>query len=165
MNNIYFIGSTMGVGKITTCNAVKVKLNNSVFLHGDWCWDIHPFKVTEETKQMVIKSICFLLNSFIQCSEYKNIIFCWVMHEQSIIDDIVSRLNLEKCNVKFLTLTCNAQALKTHLIKDINAGIRTEDIISRSIERLPLYDKLNTYKVDISNMSPEEAADFIIENR
>jgi hypothetical protein len=46
--------------------------------------------VTEETKTMVIKNISFLLNSFLSCSTYENIIFCWVMHESSISDSILS---------------------------------------------------------------------------
>lgn len=58
----------MGVGKTATCQILKQKLNNSVFLDGDWCWDMHPFQVTEETKQMVLENIGFLLNSFIRCS-------------------------------------------------------------------------------------------------
>lgn len=40
---------------------------------------------------MVLENICFLLNNFIRCSEYENIVFCWVMHEQAIIDEFVSR--------------------------------------------------------------------------
>ena len=89
MKNVYLVGGTMGVGKTTVCQQLKRKLPNSVFLDGDWCWDADPFWVTEETKKMVLENICFLLNQFIQCSVYDNIIFCWVMHQQEIIDYIV----------------------------------------------------------------------------
>ena len=51
MKNLYIIGGTMGVGKTTTCQILKQKLKNSVFLDGDWCWDMNPFKVTDETKK------------------------------------------------------------------------------------------------------------------
>ena len=91
LKNIYIIGGTMGVGKSTVSQILKEKLNNSIFLDGDWCWDAHPFQVTEETKQMVLQNICFLLNQFIRCSAYENIICCWVMHEQGIIDEIISQ--------------------------------------------------------------------------
>ena len=164
MKNIYLIGGTMGVGKTTTCQIIKNKLNNCVFLDGDWCWDMHPFQVTEETKQMVLENIRFLLNKFIKCSAYENIVFCWVMHEQTIIDYIVSRLDTANCKVHLISLVCSEQALQARLRKDVDAGIRTEDVISRSIERIPLYDKLNTYKVDVSKITPEQAADFIIRN-
>lgn len=164
MKNIFLIGGTMGVGKTTTCRIIKNKLNNSVFLDGDWCWDMHPFQVTDETKQMVLENICFLLNNFIKCSAYENIVFCWVMHEQTIIDNIVSRLDTTNCKVRSISLVCSEQALQARLRKDVDAGIRMEDVVRRSIERIPLYEKLNTYKVDVSKMIPEQAADFIIRN-
>lgn len=162
MKNIYLIGGTMGVGKTATCRIMKYKLNNSVFLDGDWCWDMHPFQVTDETKKMVQENICFLLNNFIKCSLYENIIFCWVMHEQHIIDYITSHINTQNCKVHAISLVCSEAALQARLIKDAEAGIRTEDIIKRSVERLPLYEKLNTIKVDVSDITPEQAADYII---
>ena len=57
MKNLYIIGGTMGVGKTTVSQIMKMKLCNSVFLDGDWCWDSNPFRVTEETKEMVIQYI------------------------------------------------------------------------------------------------------------
>lgn len=164
MKNVFLIGGTMGVGKTTTCQIIKNKLNNCVFLDGDWCWDMHPFQVTDETKSMVEENICFLLNNFIKCSAYENIIFCWVMHVQSIIDDIVSRLETENCRIHAISLICNKQALQARLRKDVDTGIRTEDVINLSIQRMPLYEKLNTYKVDVSKINAEQAADYIISN-
>lgn len=163
MKKLIFVGGTMGIGKTTTCQLLKIKLNNSVFLDGDWCWDMHPFQVTDETKRMVLDNISYLLNNFIHCSAYENIIFCWVMHEQAIIDDILSHLDTANCKVYSISLICNEQALETRLQKDIAAGKRTEDVRKRSLERLPLYKNLDTSKVDVSDMTPEQAADFIIQ--
>lgn len=42
MKTVYLIGGTMGVGKTTVCQLMKAKLPNSVFLDGDYCWDMHP---------------------------------------------------------------------------------------------------------------------------
>ena len=81
MKTLYMIGGTMGVGKTTVCQQLKQDLPNSVFLDGDWCWDASPFQVTDETKAMVTNNICYVLNNFLKCSAYENIIFCWVMHE------------------------------------------------------------------------------------
>ena len=163
MKHIFLIGGTMGVGKTTTCRIMKTKLNNSVFLDGDWCWDMHPFQVTDETKQMVMENVCFLLNNFLRCSAFENIVFCWVMHEQAIIDGILSRIETSNFKIHLISLVCGEQALRTRLSKDVKAGIRTEDVIRRSIERIPFYEVLNTIKVDVSNRSPEQAANFIIE--
>jgi len=65
---------------------------------------------------------------------------------------------------QIISLVCSEQALHARLKKDVDAGIRTEDVIRRSIERIPLYEKLNTYKVDVSKIIPEQVADFIIRN-
>ena len=95
MKKLILIGGTMGVGKTATSSLLKQKLNQSVFLDGDWCWDMHPFIVNEQTKAMVMKNICFMLNQFIHCPVYETILFCWVMHEQGIIDEILSNLDVE----------------------------------------------------------------------
>lgn len=153
----------MGVGKTSTCQILKMKLQDSVFLDGDWCWDMHPFQVTLETKKMVLENISFLLNNFIHCTAYENIIFCWVMHEQAILDDILSRLDTADCQVNLISLVCSREALQERLQKDIDVKIREKDVISRSLERIALYEKLETIKIGVSDISPEQAAELIAE--
>ena len=153
----------MGVGKTTICQKLKELLPDSVFLDGDWCWDMSPFKVTEETKAMVMDNICYILNNYIHCSAFNNIIFCWVMHEQRIIDDIVSALDTRECEVKLISLICGEQQLRKRLQKDIDARIRQRDILQRSIARLPLYESLDTIKIDVSDISAEQTAKIISE--
>lgn len=160
--NLYLIGGTMGVGKTTTCRQLQQKLPDCVFLDGDWCWDMHPFTVNEETKTMVVENIAFLLNQFLRCNTYKNVVFCWVMHQESIWEDILSRLNTEGIDVRCVALTCSEEALTARLQKDIDAGLRQPDIIPRSVERIPLYAALTAEKLDVSDLTPEEAAEKII---
>lgn len=152
----------MGVGKTTVCQLMKEKLDNSVFLDGDWCWDSHPFQVTDETRKMVIQNICFLLNQFIHCSAYQNIIFCWVLHEQSIIDTILTNIDKSDCTLKIISLICDETELEARLRKDIAAGIRGEDILKRSISRIGNYFRLNTVKINTNNKTPTEIAAEII---
>lgn len=161
MKQLYLIGGTMGVGKTAVCQRLKRLLPNSVFLDGDWCWDSDPFQVTDETKEMVIDNICYIINNFIRCSVYDNIIFCWVMHEQSIIDTIYSRLNVENCNVKIISLLADEKNLKNRIENDVMAGIRYIDVLDRSIARIPFYEKLNTIKINTNNKSIAEIADEI----
>lgn len=162
MKHIYMIGGTMGVGKTAVCRILKNKLSNCVFLDGDWCWDMQPFQVTSETKKMVMENICFLLNQFICCSAYENIVFCWVMHEQTIIDEILSKLKTDGCMVHGISLICDAHVLRERLQKDVDAGIRMEDVIERSIARIDLYEKLDTQKIDVSRMTPEQVAEHLL---
>ena len=161
MKTIYLIGGTMGVGKTTVCQKTKETLPNAVFLDGDWCWDANPFKVTEETKTMVLRNICFLLNSFLHCSAYENVIFCWVMHEQSIINTIIDALDTADCKVVKVSLTVDEANLKSRLLADIESGIRTADVIDKSIARIGMYQNLDTVKINTNGKSISEIADAI----
>ena len=76
MKHLYLIGGPMGVGKTTVCQQLKQTLPYSVFLDGDWCWDASPFQVTPETRAMVLDNICHLLNNFLACTAYQNVVFC-----------------------------------------------------------------------------------------
>jgi len=162
MKTVYLVGGTMGVGKSITCQILKKKLSNSVFLDGDWCWDANPFQVTEETKSMVLDNICYLLNNFIHCSAYENIIFCWVMHKQSIIDSILEKLDIKNCIVKVISLVCDVDSLKERLNEDINKGLRMADVVERSVVRIPLYHELDTIKINSSDKSVEAVVKEIL---
>ena len=146
----------MGIGKTTVCQYLKKELFNSVFLDGDWCWDASPFQVTDETKGMVLDNITHVLNNFIRCSAYENIIFCWVMHEQSIIDAILEKLDLSDCRVRSISLIAGEKVVRERIASDIAKGIRTPDAVERSLARLPLYQKLNTIKIDTTGKSVPE---------
>lgn len=163
MKRLIFINGTMGVGKTSTCKELLGLLQPSVFLDGDWCWYMNPFCVTDETKHMVESNICFLLNSFLSCSEYENVIFCWVMHQETIMNSLLKKLNLTNVEVYKITLSVSKEALTQRLKRAIENGERTSDVLQRSLDRLPLYQKMNTIHIDISNISPVQAAKKIIE--
>lgn len=161
MKKLVFINGTMGVGKTTISQQLKQQLPYSVFLDGDWCWDASPFVVTEETKTMVIDNIVYVLNNFLKCQAYETVIFCWVMDEQEIIDSIVSKLSMPYQMFVF-SLICSKEALVKRLKKDIELGIRKEDVLERSIEKLSKYQQIDSIKVDVSNMNPEQVVTNIL---
>ncbi len=161
MKSLIMINGTMGVGKSETSRELQKILTHSVFLDGDWCWYMRPFVVTDETKGMVMDNIAHLLNSFIGCSAIENIIFCWVMHEQSILDEVLSRLNTSECRVSVFTLIADEAQLKKRIANDITDGIRMPDSTERSIERMAGYQDMNTEKIDVSNISAKQAAQII----
>ena len=158
---IYLIGGPMGVGKTTVCQLLKRRLDHAVFLDGDWCWDSDPFVVNDETKAMVLDNISHVLNNFIACSAYENVILCWVMHEQSIIDHILSHVDMGECEIRLISLTADEDTLIDRLNKDIEQGIRTPEVIGRSLAKLPLYDKLDTIKIDTTGKTPEQIVNEI----
>jgi len=163
MKHLYLIGGPMGVGKTAACRALQQRLDRCVFLDGDWCWDMRPFQVTAETRRMVMDNICYMLNRFLGCSAYDHVIFCWVMHQQEILEELRSRLELKNCAVHAISLTCSEEVLRARLERDIRNGLRRPDAVERSLGYLPLYAGLDTRKLDVSALSPEETAAEIME--
>ena len=84
------------------------------------------------------------------------------MHEQGIIDEIIAKLETENCLVHTISLICDADSLRKRLQKDVDAGLRSADVIQRSIARIGLYEKVDTEKIDVSHITPERAAKKII---
>lgn len=87
------------------------------------------------------------------------------MHEQGIIDEIIAKLETENCLVQTFSLICDADSLRKRLQKDIDAGIRSADVIQRSIARIGLYEELDTKKIDVSHITSEQAAERIINEK
>jgi len=158
MKKLIIVGGTAGVGKTATCRELQKILPRNVFLDGDWCWDMRPFVVTGETIKMVEGNIAHLLNSFLGCSEFENVIFCWVLHQQKILDDLIARLDHEGWAIHCFSLVSSKEALSERLSRDIAEGKREPGIIERSVARMPLYGALDTVKIDVSTISPPAAA-------
>jgi len=161
VKNLILINGTMGAGKTATSRQIQKMLPKCVFLDGDWCWDASPFIVTDETKNMVQNNIGYLLNNFLNCSAYENVIFCWVMHEESIIDEILSLVQHNDYHVFKFSIVCTEVALISRIKRDVENGIRSEDLIGRSIARLQNYSQMDTQKIDTTDISPEQAAQLI----
>ncbi len=163
MKKLYLIGGAMGAGKSAVGGVLNRLANKSVWLDGDDLWRMNPFTVSDSTKLMVIKNIRAVINNFLACPDIECVIFTWVMHEQKIIDDILSGLALDGVEVRAVSLILSEVALKSRLEKGIAAGVRQPDIVERSLGYLKKYDGLDTYKIDVSCISPEEAAGRILE--
>ena len=158
MKRLIFIGGAMGVGKSATTAALARLLDEAVMLDGDWCWQMDPFRVTERRKEMVLDNITHLLNSFLRDDGYQNILFCWVMDHQEIIDSLLARLDLDGAEFRNFSLVCSPETLRRHLQKDIAAGLRQPEILTRAEARLPLYALLDTEKLAVDDLTAEEAA-------
>lgn len=152
----------MGAGKSAVGRELNRLANKSVWLDGDDLWRMNPFTVSDSTKLMVMANIRAVINNFLACPDIECVIFTWVMHEQGIIDDILSGLALDGVEVRAISLVLSEQALRRRLEKDIAAGIRQPDIVERSLGYLKNYVALDTEKIDVSGISPEEAAAKII---
>ena len=162
MKTLYFISGPMGVGKTTVSRELLRMLPRCAFLDGDWCWTMQPFIITDETKAMVTDNIAHILGSFLRCSEFDNVVFCWVMHQQEIIDGLLARLPMDGVCFVNISLTCTQETLASRIEQDVIAGLRDKSAIQRSLSYLPLYGSVDSIKLDTTELSPAEAAEQII---
>ena len=155
---LIFIHGTMGVGKSTVCAALQKRLTPSVYLDGDWCWEMEPFCPTQADKDMVMDNIVHLLRNFLHHDTLRYVLFSWVMHETRIIDQLLDRLPRDLFDLRVFTLVCTEPALRDRLQKDIRRGVRQADILARSLPRLALYQSMPYPKIDVSEQSAAQAA-------
>ncbi len=163
MKRLVIVNGTMGAGKTTVCRELKKLAAPCAFWDGDWCWDMEPFMVTEETKALVQDNILHTLGGFLACPAFETVIFCWVLHRQEIIDGLLARLDLRDVQARVFTLMVTPEALRCHIKKDIAAGLRTPDALSRSLERLALYEAMGTEKLFVQGRTPAELAREIMD--
>lgn len=105
MKRLLFVSGPMGCGKTSVCRRLLHRLAPAVYLDGDWCWMMEPFTVTEETRALVQRNICFQLNQFLRCTAYDTVIFCWVMHRQSIVEELLAGLDAPPFAFTHISLT------------------------------------------------------------
>ena len=157
MKHVYLIGGPMGIGKSTICNQLNQDLDHSVFLDGDWCWNMDPFVVNQDTKNMVLDNITHCLNNFIHTPGIENIIFCWVMHKQDIIDQIIQKLDTEGVDIHLISLICE----KEELIKRMLIDRRDKKKKRKSLQYLEFYKDLDTQKIDVTTLDVQKTIDKI----
>lgn len=106
---------------------------------------------------MVPDNICCLLKPFLNNTGYEYVIFCWVIHQKDIFDQLLMRLQGLEFELHKVSLICSEQVLTDRLQNDVEAGIRKQDVIQRSIPRLALYRDMDTQKIDVSDITPQQA--------
>lgn len=162
MKKLIIINGTMGVGKTATSKALYKKLENSVWLDGDWCWMMNPFIVNDENKEMVLDNITHLLRNFLMNSSFEYVIFNWVIHLEEIFDMVLSKLDGLEFEVIKITLMCNEDSFRKRVSADITNNLREKEALDMGLERIPLYKNMNTIKIDTSDISVLETANKII---
>ena len=161
--HLYIINGTMGVGKSTVSQLLLKRLDNCVFLDGDWCWMMNPFTVNDETKHIVLDNITHCINNFIHSTTYQNIILCWVIPSQDILNNLLNQIDTNHVHVYPITLICSEDKLVERIQKDIDKGIRDEDVIERAIQYLKNYQSMDTIHIDVADMTIEDIVQKIKE--
>jgi broad-specificity NMP kinase len=144
IKKLIIINGTMGVGKSSVCKELLNKINNSVWLDGDWCWMMNPRNVTDENITMVMKNITFILRNYLSNTDLLYIFFSWVIHREEIINDILDQLKDIKYDLLKISIVCSEAELERRMMLEH----RNVENIKDSLSRLPYYYKMNTIKVD-----------------
>ncbi|MGN1078697.1 MAG: AAA family ATPase [Alphaproteobacteria bacterium] len=125
------------------------------FLDGDWCWDMVPFTVSEKSKKMVIGNIVYLLNSFLKNPFSETVLFCWVLPDEAIINEITDKLTETSFSKIRISLICSPEILVQRLKQRENIKKET---IERSLAYLPKYQNMNTLKINTDRLSAGQTA-------
>lgn len=107
---------------------------------------------------MVLGNIRHTLSSFLRCSAFENVIFCWVLHRQDIRDAVLAGLDTDGWRVVHVSLVCAPETLRRRLEEDVRRGLRSPDVIGRALDYLPLYDALEVPRLDTTDLTPAQAA-------
>ena len=66
---------------------------------------------------------------------------------------------------KEVSQMATAETLQARIGKDVAAGLRTWDVLERSLQRLPLYQDLPTEKLWVDDLTPQQAAQRLAGDR
>lgn len=148
-----------GIGKTATCRVLQQFLQRSVWLDGDWCWMANPWIVTEETKRMAENNIIFLLNSFLNCTEYDFILFSWIFRSDELFRKILNKLKSNDFILYKYTLTCSQDVFR----KRLEAAGREESKFPMCMESLQQCENTESEKINTTNRSVEEIASTLLD--
>ncbi|KQY84160.1 nucleotide kinase [Paenibacillus sp. Root52] len=158
MKKLIVVNGSVGVGKTSTCKNLYKSLDRSVWLDGDWCWMMNPWTINEETIEMVENNITYLLNNYLKNPSFDYVIFSWVLHREDILNDLLERLHTSEYKLYKITLTCSEESLRDRMHSDM----RSLEQINNSINRLQLYQRMQSNKIDTSDLGIEETVEKII---
>jgi len=160
MKKLILIGGPMGVGKTTIGKILSTKLDYSTYIEGDLGWKNIPFILTEENKRKVLTNIINLVaEAFL---DYDTVILGWVMDNQQSIDTITNTFSKKDVKIFNFSLIASPEAITSRLKADFKNNIRKDDgVIERSIKRLPLFNNINSIKIDTTFLTTEKIVDII----
>lgn len=176
MKKLIMIGGAMGTGKTTAAEILVNSVPNSVMLDGDWCWQQGcDWHFDQESKEMALRNICFLLESFLKNSHIKCVFFAWVLHLPETHAHIIETLRERGCafDLVDLSLIVDEDTLRKRLEGRSRAEAERQGLpfreseldalVRRTMDRMRYYMKLDTMKLDVTAMNPNETAARIAE--
>lgn len=158
MKKFIIINGAMGVGKTRICKELNKKLANSVWLDGDWCMMMNPWRITEANKDVFIDNITYLLNNFLSNPTFEYVIFSWVIPGEDLMNYLIKKLSSNCFEPVKITLLCEDSKLRDRMVMD---G-RDESTIEKSMVYQKAFSAFDTVKVDTTKLSVSETTDEVL---
>lgn len=147
MKNLILITGTIGVGKSNISLLLARMIEPAAYLDGDWCWQIYPKK---ENQMAALDSVVSVLNNYLKQDGIDNIILDWTIHDDELINTLISRLDAAPFKLHKFCLTCDEDVLRSRLVYDITAGRRDASVVADSLMKLPLFAALNCQHIQVT---------------
>lgn len=156
---LIIINGPSGVGKTTVCWGLYKEFEKSVWLDGDWCWMMNPFKVNEENLKMAEDNIAYMLKNFIENLNYEYVILGWIIFNNQMFDRVLRKLKDKDYKLYKITLLCSEEKLRERMILDH----REAGNIETSVHSIKYYKPLDTNKLDTTNLTADEVVHEIVD--
>ena len=96
----------------------------------------------------------FLLDRFLNCSEYRFVLFSWIFRSDEVFSHILDSLQTTDFVLQKFTLTCDENAFRDRL----EIAGRKKDKIAGCLESLRLCKITDSVKIDTTQKSIENVA-------
>jgi len=161
MKTLVLIGGPMGVGKTSIGNELSKRIKKSVYIEGDLGWKGIPFVLNDTNKRKVLDNIILMIKEAFTSNDV--VILGWVMDQQSTIDSISNEFDPKFIQIKSFSIIASPEQITQRLQKDFANGTRKDEgVIERSLARIPLYDKVDSVKIDSTRLTIDEVVLVII---
>jgi broad-specificity NMP kinase len=160
VKQLIMINGAMGVGKTCVCKGLNKRLENSVWLDGDWCMMMNPWKISESTQKMFLDNIIYLLKNFLANPTFAYVLFSWVIPREDLSGYIVKKMREHDLSfeLKKITLMCSDDRLK----KRMRLDGRDANTIEKSIVYQDAFRSMDTIKVDTTGLTLSETIDTLL---
>ena len=131
---LIFINGAPGTGKSAVSRALQKMLPDCALLDGDDVWNLRPFRVTEKSKELAFANMSAVLKNYLASGLARNVVFCWVMHERRIAEELLRRIG-HTGGFSLFTLTCEEEVLKRRILEGERSGARRKGGLALALER------------------------------
>ena len=161
MKNILFLCGPNGIGKTTICKEIIKQLPNSAYVDSDSCRIMNPFVLNDDTIPTIAKNISDLIINYLKCPTVNTVIFSYGFHGRR--KEVFQKVLVEISQIEHKFIPFLIWCSEEENVNRMNIDNRSAERIQRALnESRKAFEYVTYPKIDITNLSAEEAAKRII---